>query len=226
MPLKVEAHHSEPQRGVLRLNLSHAVGLRAADSTGLSDPYVTLAVGLEPKPNRTLLQSRVCKQTLNPQWDQTFEIRGSFDELCRGPMRLNVFDEDAGGKYERLGDKTIDLRRVPLGTGRSVALTALLNDKQETHGEVHLALQWRFDPLPTDHGILHVHVVEVRAPCPQAYVPSAHSACHMRTCTPTHTPRVCVAWTRHAAHAIHAHAPATCKERSWAASGACRTRVS
>ena len=46
--------------GRIRVHLDRASGLRAADSNGLSDPYITLVFG-----GRTE-QSEVVRKTLNP----------------------------------------------------------------------------------------------------------------------------------------------------------------
>ena len=56
----------------------------------------TLAFGSEPSKKRgTLLTSCVVKQTLDPLWEQTFAVDGEFEELCRGPLTVSVFDDDS-----------------------------------------------------------------------------------------------------------------------------------
>ena len=50
--------------GVLRVRLSHALGLRSMDRNGFNDPYVKLTVG------KKTVKSKTIRKTLNPRWDQ------------------------------------------------------------------------------------------------------------------------------------------------------------
>lgn len=50
-----------PVTGTLRLFLSHAVGLRAKDSNGYSDPYIKLSLASHRAKSKTI------KKTLNPR---------------------------------------------------------------------------------------------------------------------------------------------------------------
>ena len=53
-----------------------------------------------------------------------FSVEGRFDELCRGPLHLNVFDDDRdeGGTYDRLGEGYAFLGKHALGLGQSTKL--------------------------------------------------------------------------------------------------------
>jgi hypothetical protein len=89
----------------LRLIVLGAQDLAPADSNGLSDPYVTIAVGTEiaPEDRQTLAQ----KKTLNPTWDEQFDftVPVSADHLT-----FNVLDKDLIGKGDFLGQAVLDVR--------------------------------------------------------------------------------------------------------------------
>ena len=71
----VGACHIAEQSGVLHVTLHGAVGLKAGDAGGLSDPTATLSFGAHPKPNQTLFRSRVLQQTINPLWNERYEVK-------------------------------------------------------------------------------------------------------------------------------------------------------
>lgn len=50
------------------IHILGASALRAADATGLSDPYIKVQLIREGKAPKTLLKTAVCKKTLNPSW--------------------------------------------------------------------------------------------------------------------------------------------------------------
>jgi Ca2+-dependent lipid-binding protein len=87
----------------MHIELLQAVGLKAADSNGQSDPYVVLCfLGKKHK-------SKVVPKTLNPQWNQSFEFNGTLRELTTETCVLEVFDKDRFTRDESLGKQTIDL---------------------------------------------------------------------------------------------------------------------
>ena len=160
---------------MLHVTLHGATGLRAADKSGFSDPTATLSFGAHPKPKKTLFKSRILKQTLNPKWNEQYAVHGDFDELCRGPMRVAVFDDDSdehAGKYDRLGEGAVNLRRHPFIHGLPVSLSVSLDDGQRRNAAVHVTMRWepsnRFSP--TD-GILHVALRQAALPGMDAAAP-------------------------------------------------------
>ena len=54
--------------GSVRVHLSHATGLRAADPNGLSDPYIKIKLGGLVETGPTI------KATLNPRFDWDFRF--------------------------------------------------------------------------------------------------------------------------------------------------------
>ena len=174
--------HSFPQTGMLHIKLLRASGLRAANEA--SGPYAMIAVGMDPKPPLTMLQSRVSPQAREPKWDDVFAVPGAFDALCRGPLRVVVYAQHADGSaYERLGDATIDLRRVVLGNGRWQSITVPLRDGQPTPATVRLSLRWEYAsqdmPLAeqveaeaSGAGVVQIHV-RAASIAPSAMMPVA-----------------------------------------------------
>ena len=101
--------------GVLRIFLQKARGLPAADSNGLSDPYVKLSTSFGAKKE---LRSKTIKKTLDPVWDETFEIADVVRrELLEGTLRLAVYDSDQGSWDDKLCIGDVEL--TPLATSRS-----------------------------------------------------------------------------------------------------------
>jgi hypothetical protein len=93
--------------GRLHLRIVRAENLLAADSDGLSDPYVLLFVSNKTKGNQNRKTSRKFK-TLNPVWEEDF----SFDIWnLKDKIDVKVFDHDEGRQVGRdyLGGKVIPM---------------------------------------------------------------------------------------------------------------------
>ena len=67
--------------GVLLFHLELGHELTAADRNGLSDPYCIVKVAQNP-----LWRSRICRRTLEPNWDQLHAFEG-FLRVCRDRAR-------------------------------------------------------------------------------------------------------------------------------------------
>ena len=64
-------------QGILKIQLIHGRQLKAADLSGKSDPYVVFGIGkFKEKELKSshLAQSSIAKQTLNPDWNETFML--------------------------------------------------------------------------------------------------------------------------------------------------------
>ena len=70
---------------------------------GLSDPYVKFKVD-----GRTAFKSRICKETLNPHWDEEFAIL----VFPTSAVKIRVYDKDIGLRDDFMGDAAIDLYRL------------------------------------------------------------------------------------------------------------------
>ncbi|ORX90809.1 C2 calcium-dependent membrane targeting, partial [Basidiobolus meristosporus CBS 931.73] len=71
-------------QGILTVTIVQAKDLVAADSNGLSDPYVRVRSG-----RKALYKTKAIKKTLEPKWNETFTI-----PLNGTPMKLNFSVRD------------------------------------------------------------------------------------------------------------------------------------
>lgn len=109
-----------------------AVGLKAADLNGKSDPYVIVrAAAVEKK-------SKVIKRTLDPQWDEVVTLEGSsLTAFLATGLTLRVMDKDRITKDDPLGDVVLTLDELrakdrhnytlPLSTKGGPATASLLS---------------------------------------------------------------------------------------------------
>ena len=88
---------------MLKIELRKATGLRAMDNNGKSDPYVVV------KANGKNARSKVIKETVDPEWNQTLELMGTVRDFVDGGLKLELFDWDA--PYKKLLKRSDD----PLG---------------------------------------------------------------------------------------------------------------
>jgi hypothetical protein len=90
------------------LKICSARGLRAADfslvGSGASDPFATCYIDGKPD---SYLKTRHIEKTLNPVWDEEYEIEDS----CRGDdLHFEVFDHDKVGSNDLLGRVVLPAR--------------------------------------------------------------------------------------------------------------------
>ena len=64
------------QQGTLHLTLVDATGLKCRSKSGLADAFASINIGQRPVQGYTKLRSEVIRQTVNPQWNERFEVRG------------------------------------------------------------------------------------------------------------------------------------------------------
>ena len=92
------------QHGTLSVHLKRASNLIPQDSNGLSDPFVVVTVhGMKR------FRTRIEKKTLNPQWDQTGEYKGSLTSFLKSPMMISLYDHDLFSLNDPLGYVSVDL---------------------------------------------------------------------------------------------------------------------
>mmetsp|Transcript_19224 Transcript_19224/g.53589 ORF Transcript_19224/g.53589 Transcript_19224/m.53589 type:complete len:1255 (+) Transcript_19224:214-3978(+) len=124
-------------RGVLKVRLCHARGLRQTDNLGSTDPFVELKVG---KRHRFL--SKVVKNNRNPEWMEIF----SFPRVDQSTtLMLTVWDEGPISP-EHNGDVCVPISAVIRNCGKLSGLWQLQNVKK---GSICLDLVW----LPYNHDL-------------------------------------------------------------------------
>ena len=130
--------------GILRVRLSHAIGLKSTDSNGFSDPYVKLTLGKQKFTSKKVYKS------LNPRWDEDYAFRGGFAALLAEPLHVAVWDYDRMSFNDSLGDASLNLRSLNLEHGTRIECAVQLKDQQAVPGEVFFVIQWEFDIPPAD----------------------------------------------------------------------------
>nr|GMD40958.1 synaptotagmin-5-like [Ipomoea batatas] len=94
-------------RGVLTVTVISAEELPATDLAGKSDPFVVITMKKSDQKNKT----RVLNNTLNPVWNQTFDI--IVEDGLRDLLIVEVWDHDTFGK-DKIGRCIMTLTRVIL----------------------------------------------------------------------------------------------------------------
>ena len=136
-------------RGRIKVHLSHASGLRAADMNGLSDPFVTLRLG--KKTERSTTQSK----TLEPKFGMDFVFGfASVDAAINDTMIVEVWDSDTVSDDDKIGGGALRLvdHRSALEGGETVKCAVDLTHKKESMlsaktmpaGQVFVELSWEF----------------------------------------------------------------------------------
>ena len=124
--------------GILGVHLARGAGLRAADSSGLSDPYVKLSLGAGATGADGMLtggpaqRSEVVKKTLDPVWENAFSFPCYDLQAAAGEMlSLEAFDHDVGSRNDSLGVGTVHVARLRerLQAGERCAIEVELEDK-------------------------------------------------------------------------------------------------
>ncbi|KOO34783.1 protein snt-2 [Chrysochromulina tobinii] len=103
-------------QGSLQLCLRRAMGLVGVDMNGKSDPYAVIELVnpheiVKSKP-KTKFTSTIKAKTLNPVWNETFELNGTLTELVGRELLIRVFDCDNPTRPEKddvLGETSISL---------------------------------------------------------------------------------------------------------------------
>lgn len=99
-------------QGVLMVRLVSAHGLAKADLMGLSDPYCVLEA--VPAYKHQALRSRVIQNSLDPQWNEMIPVM--IEHADAQALHVSVFDKDAVGNDDFLGDCTIALNDARLAS--------------------------------------------------------------------------------------------------------------
>ncbi|XP_068197590.1 extended synaptotagmin-2-like [Antennarius striatus] len=122
-------------KGVLRIHFLEAQDLLGKDKflggliKGKSDPYGVIQIGTQ------LFQSKVVHETVNPKWNEVYEIL-IYDHSGKN-VEIELFDEDTD-KDDFLGSLMIDLAEVQ--KEQLVDEWFVLEDV--TTGKLHLKMEW------------------------------------------------------------------------------------
>ncbi|RKO92860.1 hypothetical protein BDK51DRAFT_52625 [Blyttiomyces helicus] len=87
--------------GAFKIQLCYAENIKPCTRTGLANPYVVVRV-----PDGTLARTRAVQDTLNPSWDETFQVM--LPPVDR--LEIAVFSENQLTSDECAGQAVVDLR--------------------------------------------------------------------------------------------------------------------
>jgi hypothetical protein len=104
------------KNGQLAVHVDRAQGLAAADSNGLSDPYVKTYL-LPDKSKNTKKKTEIKKKTLNPVYNQTIKVRKE-----KGSVFIYVY----GGMYIRNTTMCVVFQFQMMRKHRSVLMNLLV----------------------------------------------------------------------------------------------------
>ena len=135
------------ESGRLAVEVLGARGLRAADKSGTSDPFVCVQLVSNgkalPKPHDKAHKTRTIKKTLAPRYKDEHFV---FDDVPLQTLRFRVYDWNAGlmglgsGKATPLGEVSVDLAQRwaaqpdPGPDGRGIAEWLKLDALEGQHG--------------------------------------------------------------------------------------------
>jgi Ca2+-dependent lipid-binding protein len=121
----------------IRVKLVDASGLVACDINGKSDPYCQLRFDGHPKPfskkdgdkkgdkskdkskkKTPKHQTKVVKKTLNPKWNETFDLVVQTMPLAADIITVDIFDYDSVGDHDFMGSAHIECGGLNMGQER------------------------------------------------------------------------------------------------------------
>src|SRR3954467_2462691 len=91
--------------GILHVELASAANLYAADRSGTSDPFVEFILD-----GKKVFKSKVIKKTLNPVWDESFDV--AITSRTLSVFYLELYDWNQVQSSELLGTAEISLKNL------------------------------------------------------------------------------------------------------------------
>ena len=134
VPIQLEMRETVNNTGVLRVDLLDGVGLKAADRNGKSDPYVAFYLN-----GQKVHESAVQKKTLNPKWNEKFEVL--VPSRVGAKFTCKVMDWDRVGSSDRLGTGIIDVVEIEPFT--AMTQTVPISDNGQAAGSINVRLVFR-----------------------------------------------------------------------------------
>ncbi|KAM9323435.1 extended synaptotagmin-2-A isoform 2-T2 [Pholidichthys leucotaenia] len=128
-------------KGVLRIHFMEAQDLPGKDKflggliKGKSDPYGVIKVGTQQ------FQSKVIYETVNPKWNEVYEVM--VDDHTSKSMDINLYDKDTDAD-DFLGRVSIDLAELQ----KEQKVDEWFTVEDVASGKLHLKLEW-LSLLPT-----------------------------------------------------------------------------
>ncbi|CAG5104662.1 Oidioi.mRNA.OKI2018_I69.chr1.g1430.t2.cds [Oikopleura dioica] len=128
-----------PEYFQLDIMLSRGENLKAMDSNGFSDPYTTFLIGPE-----SLCKSEIKKRTLNPLWNQFFQVRITAEQVEK--LRIEVKDRDTFSSDDLIGCNAMDLRRLNMDEENTIKMGlrgGYQEDEDASLGTIYFTIKLR-----------------------------------------------------------------------------------
>jgi len=124
---------------VLTLTLKSASDLMAADSNGLSDPFVKITIGGEDE-----RKSKTMNETINPVWNDKFAFKGTKAALLAKAFAFRIFDSDGrGAKADKLGSAEMSLATMAAsGAERQFSLSLADPKVKGSKGTLDISIRY------------------------------------------------------------------------------------
>lgn len=126
-PSKLKKQKTQTWDSVVNIILIEGRGLSAKDENGLSDPYVRFKLGNEK------YKSKVIFKTLNPVWNEQFDLHAFADQSKT--LEISVYDKDHHGRDDFMGKCTIQLDSLVKEETHS-----LVRELEGGEGTLHLVI--------------------------------------------------------------------------------------
>lgn len=134
VPIQLGMRETVNNCGLVRVDLVEGSGLKAADRNGKSDPYCHFSLNGE-----RVYESGVQKKTLNPKWNEHFEM--IVPSRIAAKFKLKVYDWDRVGAADKLGTAMIDLADIEPFESTTKVVPILDNGKES--GTITIRLVFR-----------------------------------------------------------------------------------
>ncbi|KAI8083251.1 C2 domain-containing protein [Gilbertella persicaria] len=132
----IDPNESLENQGILTVSLLHAKGLRAADKSGTSDPYVKFIIDGD-----VVHKSSVIKKTCNPVWkDETMQV--PIVSRVTASFRIEVFDWNQIAGDVPLGSGGITIRGDMVESFCAHDIDIPLDGQAGDTGTVRVRLKW------------------------------------------------------------------------------------
>ena len=128
--LNILCHVESEKKGSIYVDVKSGKNLMAADPDGFSDPYCKLK--LQDSKGKTVVkhQTKIHKKTLNPTFDESFEI--SFDPSMDGRLQLWMMDWDNSLQSDNIGGMSFTVEELKTFTKGEDVWFALFNPAAAT----------------------------------------------------------------------------------------------
>ncbi|KAA6394278.1 MAG: hypothetical protein EZS28_010197, partial [Streblomastix strix] len=133
-PIKQEKEDYQHVKGKVLITLQKLTNITASDINGKSDPYVIFKLGDQEYKSKTISNS------LNPEYNESFEFRYDPDATTEKQLRIEVYDYDRLNKDDFLGSTFVKFGKYP-DNQQDIELNIVGTDKKNA-GKAYLSIKF------------------------------------------------------------------------------------